>query len=346
MSDRLEQETIKKLTSAGSVLKNPFTNLEDILTQLGKLDEESLFDKEVFEKEHDFFTIGREARKAVIRVEEELNSSNESLTKVLHDLGEMFKVCGICGKGTLENEIISGVCLDCYRKGEVIIAQNKKIGELEAQIRNMESKINTTSSRDYMSDIIDEILTTIRQHIEHDLNSIKNRYKEFASTSNAPPPPPPPIPPSSSAQHPKDQNSIDFSQMTLEELKQFSPELLSELPLSLRNQYNTRLKELKLINKMTSKQRKDYFKKKKKKQEQATILDDFKNSLKMLGESDNPLFLKMKKQAENSVLAGQGTLGNFGEKTIYINCQKCNTTNRIVEGKKTLCKRCRAPLRI
>ena len=343
MSDKLEQETIKKLTSVGSVLKNPFTNLEDILTQLGKLDEETLFDKEILEKEHDFSTIGKEARKAVITVEEELNSSNESLTKVLHDLGEMFKVCGICGKGTLENEIISGVCLDCYRKGEVIIAQNKKIGELEAQIRNMESKIKTASSRDYMSDIIDEILTTIRQHIAQDLNSIKSK---FTSSSNAPPPPPPPIHPSSSAQHPKDQNSIDFSQMTLEELKQFSPEFLSELPLSLRNQYNSRLKELKLINKMTPKQRKDYFKKKKKEQEQATILDDFKNSLKMLGESDNPLFLKMKKQAEKSVLAGQGTLGNFGEKTIYINCQKCNTTNQIVEGKKARCKRCRAPLKI
>ena len=340
MSDKLEQEAIKKLTSIGNVLKNPFTNLEDILTQLGKLEKENQFNREIrHEGELEFTTLGREARKAVITVEEELSSSSESLSKVLYDLGEMFKVCGICGKGTLENEIVSGVCLDCYRKGEVIIAQNKKIGELEEQIRNMESKINNTSSRDYMSDIIDEILTTIRQHIEHDLNSIKSR---FVTTPNAPPPPPP----SSSGQHPKDQNSIDFSQMTLEELKQFSPEFLSELPLFLRNQYNTRLKELKLINKMTPKQRKDYFKKKRKEQEQATILDDFKNSLKSLGESDNPLFLKMKKQAEKSVLAGQGTLGNFGEKTIYINCQQCNTTNRIIEGKKALCKRCRAPLRV
>ena len=187
--DKLEKETIKKLTSVGSVLKNPFTNLEDILSQLGKLDEEAPFDKEIFEKENDFTTLGKEARKAVITVEEELNSSNESLTKVLYDLGEMFKVCGICGKGTLENEIISGVCLECYRKGEVIIAQNKKIGELEAQIRNMETKISNTSSRDYMSDIIDEILITIRQHIEHDLNSIKSK---LPSDTLAPPPPPPP----------------------------------------------------------------------------------------------------------------------------------------------------------
>ncbi|MFX1515971.1 MAG: hypothetical protein ACFFC6_06655 [Promethearchaeota archaeon] len=333
MSDKLEQETIKKLTSVGSVLKNPFTNLEDILTQLGKLDE-----KPLVERKFDLTTLGKEARRAV---EEELNSSNESLTKVLYDLGNMFKVCGICSKGTLENEIISGVCLDCYRKGEVIIAQNKKIDELEAQIRNMESKISNTS-RDYMSDVINEILTTIRKHIEHDINSIRNK---LSSPQNTLPPPPPP-PPLRSQHHSKDQKSIDFSQMTLEELKQFQPGFLSELPISLRNQYNARLKELKLINKMTPKQRETYFEKKRKEQEQTTKLNDLKNSLKNLGESDNPLFLKMKKRAEESVLAGQGTLGNFGEKKIFINCQKCNTTNNIIEGKETLCKNCHSPLRV
>ncbi|MFX1504691.1 MAG: hypothetical protein ACFFDC_01130 [Promethearchaeota archaeon] len=342
MSDKLEQETIKKLTSVGNVLKNPFTNLEDILTQLGKLDKVNHFDREIsYEGELGFTTLGREARKAVITVEEELNSSSESLAKVLYDLGDMFKVCGICGKGTLENELVSGVCLDCYRKGEVIIAQNKKIGELEEQIRNMESKINNTSSRDYMSDIIDEILVTIRKHIESDLYNIKSKL----STSQHTPPPPPP---SNADQDLKKQNNIEinFSQMNLEELRQFSPEFLSELPLSLRNQYNTRLKELKLLDQMTPKQRKEYFKKKREEKEQATKLDDFKNSLKNLSGSDSPLFQKMKKQAEKSVLAGQGTLGNFGEKMVYINCQNCNTTNKIIEGKDTFCKNCRSPLRI
>jgi hypothetical protein len=54
----------------------------------------------------------------------------------------------------------------------------------------------------------------------------------------------------------------------------------------------------------------------------------------------------MKKQAEKSVLAGQGTLGNFGEKKVFINCQNCNTTNKIIEGKETFCKNCHSPLRI
>ncbi|MHA2202934.1 MAG: hypothetical protein ACW991_04540 [Candidatus Hodarchaeales archaeon] len=341
MPDRLERETIKKLTSVGSVLKNPLKNLEDILTQLGELDGNSQYImEEVPEKGLEISTVGEEARRALITVERKPISPSESLNKVLHDLGEMFKLCGVCGKGIIVDELLSGVCYDCYRKGEVIHAQNKRIGELEEQIRNMESKLNTPPPRDYMSDIIDEILTTIRKDIEH-----FKTMKSGASPTQIITPPPPPS--SGNAEKNRlDTFDIDFSQMTLEELKQYTPSFLSELPISLRNQYNTRLKELKLIKKMTPKQRKDYFKKKKKEQEQATKLDDLKDSLKNLSGSDNPLFLKMKKQAEKSVLAGQGTLGNFGQKRIFMNCYKCNTTNKIIEGKKTLCKKCRTPLRV
>ncbi len=344
MSDKLEQETIRKLTSVGSVLKNPLKNLEDILTQLGELDENSLHVREgVYEKEFEISTVGEEARRALIAVEEKSVSPSESLNKVLHDLGEMFKVCGVCGKGIIEDELLSGVCYDCYRKGEVIHVQNKRIGELEEQIRNMESKLSTPPPRDYMSDIIDEILTTIRKDIEHNFKSMKSG---ISPTRIITPPPPPPPSSGNTGKSELDTFDINFSQMTLEELKQYTPSFLSELPISLRNQYNTRLKELKLIKKMTPKQRKDYFKKKKKEQEQATKLDDLKDSLKNLSGSDNPLFLKMKKQAEKSVLAGQGTLGNFGQKMIFMNCHKCNTTNKIIEGKKTLCKKCRTPLRV
>lgn len=344
MSDRLEKETIKKLTSVASVLKNPFKNLEEILTQLGELDED-LQNKKVgeYEKELESYTVGKEARRALIAVEEEYSNPSGSLNKSLSDLGEMFKVCGICGNGTMKDELISGVCFDCYREGELIHAQNKRIGVLEAQIRDMETKLNNSSSRDYMSDIIDEILVTIRKDIEHDLKSIKS---DLSSTQRILPSPPPP--PKTNAQDNGiiNSNDLDFSNMILAELKNYTPEFLSELPLSQRNQYNTRLKELQLIEKMTQKQKKEYFRKKRKEREQAANLDELRDSLKNLSESDNPLFLKMKQQAEKSVLVGQGTLGNFGLKEVFVNCHKCNTTNKIIEGKKALCKECRAPLRM
>ncbi len=346
MTDRLEQKTIRKLTSVGSVLKNPFKNLEDILTHLGELKEDSLSKREgVYAKEHEISTIGEEARRALITVVEKSGFPSEGLNKVFHELGEMFKVCSVCGEGTMEDEMLSGICYDCYRKGEVIHAQNRRIGELEKQVRNMKSKLSTPPPRDYMSDIIDEILTTIRQDIEHNFKSMKH---EASSTQNVTPPPPPPPPAAlgNVKNYQLDGLDIDFSKMTFEELKQYTPDFLSELPLSLRNQYNTRQKELKLIKKMTPNQRKSYFRKKKKEQEQAALLDDLKNSLKNLSVSDNALFLKMKQQAEKSVLTGQGTLGNFGQKIIFINCHKCNTTNRIIESKKAMCEKCHAPLRV
>ncbi|MFX1282357.1 MAG: hypothetical protein ACFFB5_01830 [Promethearchaeota archaeon] len=343
MSDRLERETIKKLTSVSSVLKNPYKNLEDILTQLGEIDKDfQNISEGEYQKELEFPTIGEKARKALIEVEEESNNPGESLTKVLRDLGEMFRVCGICGKGTMENELVSGVCFDCYRKGEVIHAQNRKIGELEAQVRNMESKLGNSSSRDYMSDIIDEILATIRKDIEHDLKSIKSN---LSSAQRSLPPPPPPPKTNTQDNGKIITSDLDFSNMTLAELKKYIPEFLSELPISQRNQYNSRLKELQLIEKMTQKQKKEYFQKKRKEQEQAANLDELRDSLKNLSESDSPLFLKMKQQAEKSVLVGQGTLGNFGLKEVFVNCPKCNTTNKIIESKKARCKKCRATLR-
>lgn len=343
MSDKIEQEAIRKLTSVASVLKNPFKNLEDILSQLGELKEDSLNEiKSVQKKELSYQIVGKEARRALIAVEEEYKNPSESLNKALKDLGDMFEICGICGNGTMNNELISGVCFDCYRRGELIDAQNRRIGELEAQVRNMEFKLNNSSPQDYMSDIIDEILTTIRRDIQDDLKSLKTSLHSAQIT-------PPPTPPPSEIFKEDDlhsESNINFFNMTLEELKQFTPRFLYELPLSLRNNYNTRLKELQLIERMTPKQKKEYYQKKKKEQEQVANLDELKDSLKKLSESDNPLFLKMKQQAEKSVLTGQGTLGNFKQKKVFVFCHNCNTTNKILEGKNTQCEKCRAPLTV
>ncbi|MFX0016760.1 MAG: hypothetical protein ACFFB2_17235 [Promethearchaeota archaeon] len=342
MSDRLERETIKKLTSVSNVLKNPFKNLEGILTQLGEINGDSLYKSGgEYESGYEFHSVGEKARRALIEVEEEYNNPGESLTKVLRDLGEMFHICGICGKGIIEDELISGVCLDCYRKGELLHAQNKRIGELEAQIKNMESKLDNSSPQKYMSDIIDEILATIRKDIESDLKSMKTGLSHTQLVT------PPPPPPATDGQENNSLNSdLDFSNMSLEELQRFSPNFLSELSLSKRNQYNTRLRELQLIKKMTPKQKKEYFRKKRKEQKQAADLDELKNSLRILSESDNSLFFKMKQQADKSILAGQGTLGNFGQKEVFVNCHKCNTTNKILEDSKSRCKKCGALLRV
>jgi hypothetical protein len=134
--------------------------------------------------------------------------------------------------------------------------------------------------------------------------------------------------------------------MDLETLKSYSPEFLASLPLNNRNQFNARLRELQLIDRMTSKEKKEYFAKKAREEEKATNYIALKSSLKNLSESENPLFLKMKKQAEKTILIGTGTLGNLGPKKVYIRCHICGKTSDIIEGEDITCKFCDSSLNV
>ncbi|MFX0172176.1 MAG: hypothetical protein ACFE9L_09665 [Candidatus Hodarchaeota archaeon] len=368
MPDSIEQETINKLTSVESVLKNPFKNLEDVLTQLGKINRESKQEMERRVEKRNFVnqnTVG--AKKKSISIKSVFDTPIESLSGVLAELGKMFRVCQICGTGTSQEELISGVCLKCYHLREQLSLENgnrdsvgdendiiplkSRVGKLEAQIEDMKSKYQKFNStpKDFMSEIIDEILTTIRKDIQSELNTMKNslsfgQNSQISKSVSTNPPPPP----SESIVADKKQlhSEIDFSKMKLSELKEFTPEFLESLPLSKRNQYNNRLKELQLIKQMTPKQRKEYFAKRKREKEQEVNFKSLKESLINLEESDNSLFTKMKKLADKSVLVGRGTLGNFEPKKIYINCYVCNKTNEILEGEVASCKHCKTPLNV
>ncbi|MFX0049772.1 MAG: hypothetical protein ACFE8U_00640 [Candidatus Hermodarchaeota archaeon] len=368
MPDSIEQETINKLTSVESVLKNPFKNLEDVLTQLGKINRESKQDIERGEEKRNFVdqnTVG--ARRESISIESVFDTPIESLSGILAELGKMFRVCQICGTGTSQEELISGVCIKCYHIREQVSFENGKrdrvgeendliplksrVGKLEAQVEDMKSKYQRFNStpQDFMSEIVDEILITIRRDIQTEFNTMRNNlsFGQNTQISKSVSPTPPP-PPSESFVADKKQLhfEIDFSKMKLSELKEFAPEFLESLPLSKRNQYNSRLKELQLIKQMTPKQRKEYFAKKKREKEQEVNFKNLKESLIKLEESDNSLFTKMRKLADKSVLAGRGTLGIFEPKMIYVNCYVCNKTNEILEGEIAHCKHCKTPLNV
>jgi hypothetical protein len=366
--DTIEQETINKLTSVDSVLKNPFKNLEDVLAQLGKINREPKQEMVKRLEKSNFVNqnpVG--VRNKSISIESVFNTPIESLSGVLAELGKMFRVCKICGTGTSHEELISGVCLKCYHLRDQqgfengnrdslgnendLIPLKSRVGKLEAQIEDMKSKYQKFNStpKDFMTEIVDEILTTIRKDIQSEFNTMKNSLS-FGQNSQIPksvsinPPPPP----SESIVTDKEQlhSEIDFSKMKLSKLKEFTPEFLESLPLRKRNQYNSRLKELQLIKQMTPKQRREYFVKKKRDKEQEVNFKSLKESLINLDESDSSLFTKMKKLADKSVLAGRGTLGNFEPKMIYVNCYVCNKTNEILEGEVVPCKHCKTPLNV
>jgi Zn finger protein HypA/HybF involved in hydrogenase expression len=119
--------------------------------------------------------------------------------------------------------------------------------------------------------------------------------------------------------------------MDLADLVNFTPEYLDSLSLTQRNQFRDRLKELQNLERMTPKQRKKYLEKKKREAEKLEKVSDLQDTLKNLEELANPLYMKMKKKAEGSVLSGKGTLGKFDDVNVYIHCHNCKNTNEVRE---------------
>ena len=111
-----------------------------------------------------------------------------------------------------------------------------------------------------------------------------------------------------------------------------------------RNQYNARLRELQQLEQMSPEEREEYRLHKKREEEQSSNLEMLQDSLKGLSESDNKLFKKMRKEADESILVGQGTLGKIGPRLMFIHCYNCNETNEIIEGGEAICKNCKSPL--
>ena len=375
MPDNIEKSGIKKLTSVGYVLRNPFLDLENVLSKLGGLDKEMFDEKE--ESDESRNPISKKTTLELLNESDNSKntfySSNDNLNKILHDLGELYTECRMCGKESLKDEMISGICFECNLKREKIHAENEefitavndgdliplvgRIGDLEKEINKIKSKKSDPKSsgmvpEELMSGIIEEILETVRHDIQieiktiqKDLFSLKNPYN--SSIIGAVPPPPPP-PPSLDSDENKSTNvaGLDFSVMDIDSLKSYSPEFLASLPLSNRNQFNTRLREIQLIERMTSREKREYFAKKAREEEKATKYKALKSSLKNLSESENLLFLKMKKQAEKTILAGTGTLGNLGPKKIYIRCHICGKTSEVTERKEITCKFCNYSLNV
>jgi len=369
MIDHIESKGRKKLTSVGSVLKNPFKNLEEVLTQLGKLDENVLIKNGIKEDKQDFGL----NKKVNINKNQGESSFNLGLDKVLTDIGGMFKMCRDCGNQSLKDELISGICFDCNLKREHVHAENEefitaakngdliplvgRIGDLEAIIRSIKSekrerKSSKTISKESMSEVIEEILKTVRKDIQIEIKTIRKDLSSIQAHSleiKKSIPPPPPLPSSLiSTENNKSPNSfiIDFADMTFTQLKSYSPEFLATLPLISRNKYNERSKELQQLDKMTPAQKKKYFERKTLEKEKATNVTALKTSLKNLSESENSLFLKMRKQAEKIVLTGTGTLGNLGPKKVFICCHVCGKTNESIEEEEITCKYCNSSLNV
>jgi hypothetical protein len=346
MSERFIQETVKKHQASSDELQQPFANLERALAQLDEIEEDS-DDVNVSEMVIDRHL---DTESLVTKDTQSHQEEKFQLTSILTELDEMFTICQECGRSTLKDELITGLCFICHNQKELNnietqLKQSKdsylfsqlieRLGELEAQVKSIENKQQELASPNFLTGIIDEI----NKNIQYDVPSPQNH--PFSTT------PPPPPPPSSKfistnfSQSTTKFKDINFYDMTFDELKSISPAQLDSLSLHQRNQYSNRLKELTLLSQMSKKERKAYLDRKAAIRKQNL---DRKELVANLNDLTNPLFKKMKEMADKSSIVGRGTLGRIESKTVFIHCHNCNKTNRILEGDEAICEACNFPL--
>ncbi|PWI47586.1 hypothetical protein CEE45_11070 [Candidatus Heimdallarchaeota archaeon B3_Heim] len=337
--------------------KNPFNNIEKALQQLG-----TIYDKDWSIRDSIFI------HKPVIAKESDqnkakLNSNDKRIQTALIELRIMFTICQNCGRRTLKDELINGICNICHNQEELsnvekelkeskndqqLLELMSRLGELEAQLKSLENKQQEFTSKEYLSTVIEEISGTVQDSITSNLKQIASRSFPTSSplrsnTVNPPPPPPPgTISSPTNIRTPLSNIShVNFSELTLEELSEFSTQTLNSMLLEQRNKFTLRLKELQQLEKMTPEERKAYFQEKTAFKQQHS---DRQSVITSLEDLSNPLFKKMKEQADKTILAGKGTFGFFTEKKVFVHCHNCNNTNQILEGEEAACEVCHTPL--
>lgn len=344
MSDGLEKETIDRLTSAGNVLKNPFYLVDEVLTELGNLRASSQV-KALPEKSSP--VDAKKSKKKRPKRKKRAQPINRTVSRkkgsisrgLLGDLASMIQSCQNCGRGAFQDEIIEGICKSCAKQIALANADMDdelvdRLQTLEAQVLEMKSK-NVNQGRISLKDIRREILTSIRKDLRFEIQTVAkgiaaNNGPPLPVTSGIPPPPPPS--PSSTENEGPNSVEIDFKKMDLTDLANFTPEILDSFALAQRNQFRDRLRELQQLERMSPEQREKYFEKIARDKAELDKVADLKDTLKNLEELANPLFMKMKEQAEGSILSGKGTLGKFNDVNVYLLCHKCANTNEVRDG--------------
>ena len=352
MLDRKEQKLRKKLSIIEIALENPFENLEKIVSHLEK------------EKTH---SDPNTRNFPSFRKNKKLKSNFTQFKPIFSKFDELLILCQKCGRRTLYDELISGICFICHNQEELndvekelkrsknakndqqLITLISRLGELETQMKSLENKQQELTSKDYLSTVIEEISGTVRDSITSNLNQFSGKNSPTSSPSsyqafNPPPPPPPPGAISSSTHIPVPSANIshvNFAELTLADLSAFSPQMLNSMSLDQRNKYTLRLKELQRLEKMSPSERKTYLREKASFKQQHS---DRQNVISSLEDLSNPLFKKMKEQADKTILAGKGTFGFFTEKKVFVHCHNCNKTNQIIDGEEATCEMCNSPL--
>lgn len=162
-------------------------------------------------------------------------------------------------------------------------------------------------------------------------------------TSGVPPPPPPPgsapLMPSSGTMR---ELRTDFEEMNMEEITALPPDFLEALSPADRNRLQTRVKELKLIEKMSPEEREEYLRKKQEEKERSEAVEGLGGSLTAMLDDSDSLFSRMRRAADDSQVSGTGTFGKFTTEYTFFYCFACGKMNRSEEETISGCTFCNA----
>ncbi|MHA2074503.1 MAG: hypothetical protein ACW97X_07780 [Candidatus Hodarchaeales archaeon] len=215
---------------------------------------------------------------------------------------------------------------------------------------------NFTITAGFLDDLEKRVIEAIGRNTAVLTTRVSSAIPQARGTSPPPPPrvgilgAPPPPPPSGTILSPQEtmgSGSIrelrtDFEEMSMEEITSLPQEFLEALTPVDRNRLQTRVKELKKIEKMSPEEREEYLRKKQEEKERTEAAEGLGTSLSsMLNDSDS-LFARMRSAADDSLVSGSGTFGKFTVDYTYYYCFACGKMNRSEDETLDECEYCGA----
>ncbi|MHA1331113.1 MAG: hypothetical protein ACTSR2_08555, partial [Candidatus Hodarchaeales archaeon] len=207
---------------------------------------------------------------------------------------------------------------------------------------------------------LDELEQRVIEAIRRNTATLTTRVA-MATSSTPPPPPravsrgvtgaPPPPPPPSTAVLPSQtvvapgtisELRTDFEEMSMEEISLLPPDFLEALSPTDRGRLQARVKELRMIEKMSPEEREEYLAKKKQEKEREEAAEGLGASLSSMLEDNDSLFARMRRAADDSQVSGTGTFGKFTIEYTYFYCFSCGKMNRSEDGSISGCEYCGA----
>ncbi|MHA2245907.1 MAG: hypothetical protein ACXADY_13170 [Candidatus Hodarchaeales archaeon] len=207
---------------------------------------------------------------------------------------------------------------------------------------------------------LDELEKRIIETITRNTAVLSTRVASAVSIPATTPPPipekkapggPPPPPPASISALPVQEAGpagsmaklrTDFEEMSMEEITILPQEFLEALVPTDRNRLQTRVKELKKIEKMSPEERRAYLQKKIEEKERTEATEGLGGSLTAMLDDSDSLFSRMRRASDDSQVSGTGTFGKFTTDYVYFYCFACGKMNRSEDKNLFGCEHCNA----